>query len=77
MLFSRYMYVSATSSSRYPECAETRNKREVLERWEQLFDENLNGEENVGTEDQGSGRNDYIGAAEDKNESNCHVERSE
>lgn len=42
-----------------------RNKREVIERWNQLFDENLNGEENVGKEDQDSRRNDYIGAAED------------
>lgn len=71
------IHVSATSSSRYSAWAGMRNKREVIERWEQHFDENLNGEENVGTEDQGSGRNDFIGAAKDKNESNCHVERSE
>ncbi|XP_062707776.1 uncharacterized protein LOC134288081 [Aedes albopictus] len=32
------------------------------------IDEHLNGEENVGTEDQGSGGNDYVGAAEDGNE---------
>lgn len=38
----------------------------MIGRWEQHFDAHLSGEENIGTEDQGNGGNDYVSAAEDE-----------
>ncbi|XP_062716068.1 uncharacterized protein LOC134291831 [Aedes albopictus] len=65
---SRKGYVPQAEICRDKEGSLLTDKREVIERWKQHFDEHLNGEENVGTEDQGSGGNDYVGAAEDGNE---------
>ncbi|XP_062714037.1 uncharacterized protein LOC134290845 [Aedes albopictus] len=65
---SRKGYVPQAEICRDKDGSLLTDKREVIERWKQHFDEHLNGEENVGTEDQGSGGNDYVGAAEDGNE---------
>ncbi|XP_058811271.1 serine/arginine-rich splicing factor 4-like [Topomyia yanbarensis] len=44
------------------------DNREMIERWMQRFNEHLNGEENVGTDDQGNGGFDYVSTVEDGNE---------
>ncbi|XP_058839558.1 uncharacterized protein LOC131695048 [Topomyia yanbarensis] len=65
---SRKGFVSQAGICRDKDGSLLTDNHEVIERWKQHFDEHLNGEKNMGTDDQGNGGFDYVSAVEDGNE---------
>ncbi|XP_058817605.1 uncharacterized protein LOC131680905 [Topomyia yanbarensis] len=65
---SRKGFVPQTEICRDKDGSLLTDNRAVIGRWEQHFDEHLNGAENVGTDDQGNGGFDYVSVVEDGKE---------